>query len=48
MEVRGEADLEDDEMQQDGEKKVVYVLHPNCPVENFGITAGEETQIVDS
>ena len=48
MEVRGEADLdEDDEMQVDGAKKIVYVLHPNCPVENF-VGLGEDTQVVDS
>jgi hypothetical protein len=47
MEVRGEADLEEDEMQQDA-KKVVYVLHPNCPVENFGVTNAEDAQMMDS
>jgi len=48
MEVRGEADLEE-EMQVDGPRKVVYVLHPNCNVENFGGgVAAEETQVVDS
>jgi hypothetical protein len=48
MEVRGEADMEDDdEMQADGQKKVVYVLHPNCNVENFGPLTGEETQPVE-
>jgi hypothetical protein len=48
MEVRGEADLEEDEeMQVDGAKKVIYVLHPNCPVENF-LGLAEDTQAVDS
>ena len=45
MEVRGEAELED-EMEVDEPKKVVYVLHPNCNVENFGL-GGEETQTID-
>jgi hypothetical protein len=49
MEVRGErTDLDDDdEMLVDGQKKVVYVLHPNCNVENFGPAAGDDTQAVE-
>ena len=47
MEVHGEADLEE-EMQVDGPKRVVYVLHPNCNVENFGgRLAQKETQVVE-
>jgi hypothetical protein len=46
MEVRGDADLEE-EMQVDGAKKIVYVLHPNCNVESFG-GMGEDTQVVGS
>jgi DNA replication licensing factor MCM6 len=45
MEVRGEVD--DDEMEVEGPKKIVYVLHPNCNVENFGVAAGAETQVVE-
>jgi hypothetical protein len=45
MEVRGEADMEED-MQVDGPRKVIYVLHPNCNVENFGL-AGEDTQVAE-
>jgi hypothetical protein len=48
MEVRGEAEMsEGEEMQIDGPKKVVYVLHPNCNVENFVGVAGEQTQVVE-
>lgn len=47
MEVRGEADMDDEEMQVDGPKKIVYVLHPNCNVENFGGGVTEETQVVE-
>jgi len=46
MEVRGEADLEDDEMPIDGPKRVVYVLHPNCNVEGL-LGLGQETQAVE-
>lgn len=46
MEVRGEADLED-EMPVDGPKRVVYVLHPNCNVESLIGMSGEETQAVN-
>jgi hypothetical protein len=45
MEVRGEVD--DEDMEVEGPKKIVYVLHPNCNVENFGIAAGAETQVVE-
>jgi len=49
MEVRGEADLEEEEaMQVDGARKVVYVLHPNCNIEGFGGQSGEATQVVES
>lgn len=42
MEVRGEID---EDMEVEGPKKIVYVLHPNCNVENFGLAAGPETQV---
>lgn len=50
MEVRGEADLEEEEMMQvDGARKVVYVLHPNCNIESLGGgQTGEATQVVES
>jgi hypothetical protein len=49
MEVRGEADLEEeDAMQVDGARKVVYVLHPNCNVESLVGQSGEATQVVES
>ena len=49
MEVRGDADLEDDEtMEVDGAQKVVYVLHPNCNIESLGGQTGEATQVVES
>lgn len=49
MEVRGEADLEEEEgMQVDGARKVVYVLHPNCNIENLAGPPGEATQVVES
>jgi hypothetical protein len=44
MEVRGEVD---EDMEIEGPKKIVYVLHPNCNVENFGIAMGPETQVVE-
>ena len=44
MEVRGEADMSD-EVQVVGGKTVVYMLHPNCNVENFGGGATEDTQV---
>jgi hypothetical protein len=44
MEVRGETNLEDDVMEVDTPKRVVYVLHPNCNVEDLGTATGEETQ----
>ena len=47
MEVRGEADIEDEDMQVDGARKIYYVLHPNCNIESLGIATGEETQAVD-
>ena len=47
MEVRGDANLEEEDMEIDGPKKVVYVLHPNCNVENFGGLHGEDTQVAD-
>jgi hypothetical protein len=48
MEVHGEADMaDDDEMQVAGQRRVVYVLHPNCNVENFGSIPGDETQPVE-
>jgi hypothetical protein len=46
MEVRGEADLEDEAMEVDGARKVVYVLHPNCNIESLG--GQEPTQVVES
>jgi hypothetical protein len=46
MEVRGEANLVDDEMEVDAPRKVVYVLHPNCNVEELGTATGEETQVL--
>ena len=48
MEVRGEADLEDDhEMQVEGSKTTVYVLHPNCNVESITGVSEQETQVVE-
>ena len=46
MEVRGDtADLDDD-MQVDGARRVVYVLHPNCNVEGI-LGVSEVTQLMD-
>jgi DNA replication licensing factor MCM6 len=34
MQIRGEG-LADEQGQAEGAAKVVYVLHPNCPVEDI-------------
>jgi hypothetical protein len=47
MEVHGEASL-GDEMQVDGPRRVVYVLHPNCNVEDLGGLGGQDTQVLQS
>ena len=48
MKIYDEIDLKE-KMQVDGSRKVVYILHSNCNVENFGDEMMiEETQVMNN